>query len=146
MRFVAGFAGQACGMLVRVHLRESLRFSGVRFVTADAKHGGVEFGGRDRGVIGMFREWPVAGLAVDSRMPAILLLIQDVRMAAFAGLVAGEIHRPRGNLGDGISAIVSILSETLRHKKRAHPEKHQDADHENRGQPKQVACISEDIH
>src|ERR1035441_395217 len=46
-------------------------------------------------------------------MLAALLFSQDVRMAVFAGLVAGVVHRTGGGLGHGISAIVSILAETL---------------------------------
>jgi hypothetical protein len=94
----------------------------------------------------MFRQCSVARLAVDVRMPAALLFFKDIRMAVFASLMASEAHRVGSDFGQGISAVVSILSETLRHKKRTNPQKPKDANDENRGQPKQVPCILEGIH
>jgi len=116
-------------------------------VTPDAQHRRIEFGGLDRArVLGMFRQGSVARFAVDVRVPAALLFFEDIRMAIFASLVAGEVHRVGGDFGQGISAVVSILSEALWHKKRAHPKKREDADDENRYQPKEVSCILEGIH
>ena len=115
-------------------MRESFRFGGVSLVTADAQHGRVEFGGLDRSrILDMFCLGSVARFAVDVRMPAALLFFQDVRMAIFASLVAGEIHRASRDLGEGISAVMSVLSETLRHQERTHSHKRQAADHKNRG-------------
>src|SRR5450631_924430 len=94
----------------------------------------------------MFRQWSVARLAVDVHMLAALLFFQDVRMTVFASLVAGIVHGTGGDLRYGVSSVVSILSKTLRHKKRAHPHKRQAADDENRSHPKQVPRIFEDIH
>ena len=67
-------------------------------------------------------------------------------MAVFADLVAGEVHRPGGYVRQGISAIVSILSETLRHKKGTHSQKRQADDDENKGYPKEMPGIFEGIH
>ena len=96
-------------------LRKAFRLGGIRLVTADAQYGRVELRGLHRRVIGMLRQWSVTRLAVDLRMPAALLLLQDIRVAAFAGLMAGEVHGPGSNLADRISAIVTVLSETLWH-------------------------------
>jgi hypothetical protein len=79
-------------------------------------------------------------------MSAALLLFEDLGVAAFTGLMASEVHGTRGNLGDGIAAVVSVLSKALRHQKRAQPQKYQAADHENRSQPKEMPRIFEDIH
>jgi hypothetical protein len=94
----------------------------------------------------MFRQWSVTRLAVDLRMAATPLFLQNLRMAAFAHLVAGEVHRPGGNLAYGVSAVVSILSETLRYKELTHPQKQEAADNENCSQPEEVPCIFEGIH
>jgi hypothetical protein len=76
----------------------------------------------------MFCQWSVARLAVDVRMPAALLFFQDVRMTVFASLVAGKVYGSSGGLGQGISTVVSVLSEALRHQKRTHSHKRQAAD------------------
>lgn len=128
-------------------LRKSFRLGEVRFVTADAQHGRIEFGGLDRArVIGMFRLWSVARLAVDVHVLATLLLFQDIRMAVFASPMAGVVHGTGCDFGHGISAVVSILSETLRHEERTHSDKRQADDDENSGQPKEVSGIFEGIH
>jgi hypothetical protein len=129
------------------NVRESFRLGDVRLVTADAQNGGVESGGLDRArVICVFRQRPVAGLTIDVHMPAAFLFLQDVGVTVFASLVAGIVHGAGGDLRDGISAVVSILSKALWHKKRAHSHKRQAADDENRSQPKQVLRIFEGIH
>ena len=116
-------------------------------MTADAEHGRIEFRGLHRArVIDMLRLWSVARLAVDVHMLAALLLFQNVGVAVFASLVAGVVYWPSGDFGDGISAIVSILSETLRHQERTHSHKRQAADYENSGQSKEVPGIFEGIH
>jgi predicted RNA methylase len=84
----------------------------------------------------MFLLWSVARLAVDVHMLAALLLFQNVRVAVFASLVAGVVHGTSGDFGYGISAVVSVLSETLRHKERTHSYKRQAANDENSGHPK----------
>jgi hypothetical protein len=127
-------------------LREAFRLGGVCLVAADAQYSRVEFRGLNRRVIGVFRQWSVTRLAVDLHVAATPLLLQNVRMAAFADLVAGEIHGSGGNLADGISTVVSILSKTLRHQELTHSQKQQAADNENRSQPKEVPCIFEGIH
>lgn len=128
-------------------MRECFRFGDVGLVTADAQHSRVEFGGLHRArIVDVFREWPVARLAVDVHMLAALLLFQDLGMAVFAGPMAGKVHRASGDLGDGVSAVVSVLSETLRHKRRTHSQKHQATNDENNGQSKEVPGVFEGIH
>ena len=113
-------------------------------MTANAQHGRVEFGRLDRSrILDMFLQCSVARFAVDVRMPAALFLFQDVRMAIFASLVAGEVHRTSGDFGEGISAVVSVLSETLRHQQCTHSHQRQAADQKNRGQSKEVSGIFE---
>jgi hypothetical protein len=134
-------------VLGRSDLREVLRFGGIRFMTANAQHGGIKFGGLHRtGIIGMFRQGPVARFAVDVHMLAAVLFAQHVCVAVLAGLVAGKVHRASGDLAHGVSTIVSVLPETPGHKKCTHSHKHQAANDENRSQTKQVPSIFENIH
>jgi hypothetical protein len=73
----------------------------------------------------MFCQRSVARLAVDVGMLATLLFFQDIRVAVLAGLVAGELHRTGGDFSDGVSAVVSVLTEALRYERRSDSQKHQ---------------------
>ena len=144
---MAGITRQSRGVVGGSDLRKCFRFGGVGLVAADAQHGRVEFRGLDgTRVLDMFCLGSVARFAVDVRMAAAFLFLQDIGMAIFASLVAGKVHRTSSDLSEGIPAIVSVLSETLRHQKRPYSHKHQTADHENGGQPKQVPGIFEGSH
>ena len=67
-------------------------------------------------------------------------------MTVFASLMTGEVHWTGSHLGHGISAVVSILSETLRHKKRTNPQERQADDAENNSHTKKMPSVSEHIH
>ena len=58
---------------------------------------------------------PVASLASDHYMLAKFFLIDDVGVAAFAGLVSGKRNRSRRDLADRGPSIVAILPKTARH-------------------------------
>ena len=58
---------------------------------------------------------PVASLASDHYMLAKFFLINDVGVAAFAGLVSGKRNRPRRDLADRRPSIVAILPEAARY-------------------------------
>ena len=60
----------------------------------------------------MIGERAMASLTGDCDVLAGLLLVQDVRVAGFAGLMAGVNNGFRRNLGYGSSSEVSILAET----------------------------------
>jgi len=57
----------------------------------------------------------VASLASDHHMLAKFFLIDDVGVAAFAGLVPGKRNRPRHDLVDRGPSVVAILPETAGH-------------------------------
>ncbi len=61
----------------------------------------------------MTRQCAMASLAVDVRVFAALLYIQNVCMADLAGLVPSKLDRMCANFTDGRTAIVPILSEGL---------------------------------
>src|SRR5208337_512726 len=147
MRLMARIARHAGGVVDGSDLRKSLGLGDVRFVTADAQYRRVEFGGCHRSrIIDMFRQRSVACLAVDMRMFTALLFFQDIGMTVFASLMAGEVHRTGCHLGHGISAVVSILSETLRHKKRTYPQERQADDDGNNSHSKKMPSVFEHIH
>jgi len=81
----------------------------------------------------------MTGFAVYLRVHAALLHLLNVGVAGLTCLVTGEVDRMGGNLRDGSSAVMSILSETFRHKKAAYEQKRQCADCIQRGQSKKMS-------
>ncbi len=87
----------------------------------------------------MLCQWTMASFATDLSVHASLLHFLDVGVASLASLVAGEVDRMGGNLCDGSSAVMSILSETMRDKKSAYAQKRQCADCIERDQSKKMS-------
>lgn len=73
----------------------------------------------------MLRLRSMTGLAIHARVFAVLLLIEDVRMAALAGLMARELDRTRGDFRHCVGAIVPKLSEALWNQKSSNHEEYQ---------------------
>ncbi len=98
-------------------------------------------------VVRMLGQRSVAGFAIHVRVLAILLLLKDVGMAGFAGLVAGEIHGPGRDFRHCVAAVVPILARNF-----LGPETRGAAG--NRRMPaantpaksKKMSCILEGIH
>ena len=86
---VADRANQSAGMILGIHLGEPLRFGGTGFMTLRAKYGRVRFGRYEGNVLGVFRLWAVASLARDASMFFLGLLLEDIDVAGFTGLVPG---------------------------------------------------------
>lgn len=61
----------------------------------------------------MLALWAVTGFTRYVRVTAKLFLIDNVGVAAFADFVAGEGGCAGSDLGDGITAIVTVLSKAL---------------------------------
>ena len=99
MRLMTGVAGDPSGVIRRDNLREVLRLGSVCLVTAGAYDGCIQLLGLHRTrIIRMLSLGPVASLASDHYMPAKFFLIDDVGVAAFAGLVSGKRNRSRRDL------------------------------------------------
>ncbi len=94
----------------------------------------------------MLGQRSVAGLAIDVGVLTLGFLVEDVRVTGFAALVAGEVHWPGGNFGNSISAIVSVLSETLWDEKTTDEQKEEQAGKEDSSQAKEMSCVLEGIH
>jgi len=78
----------------------------------------------------MLRQGSVAGFAVYMRMLAVLLHVQNVRVAGLAGLVTRELYRVSGNITNGRAAIVTILPKGLGDNKPSYHQKQQKGEYE----------------
>src|SRR5271166_1814623 len=88
----------------------------------------------------------MAGLAVYVRVLAGILFGYHIRVAVFAGLMAGKLHRKTGNFAHCGPAIVSILPKAFGHIVMAHHKKHQESEDEKPRKPEKMACILERTH
>ena len=146
MRLVAGFAGDASGVLLGVDLREVFRLGRAGRMAADAEDSGVEFGRGDRRIVGVLGQRSVAGFAVDVRVLAVLLRVQNVRVAGFARIVAREVDGTGGHLRDRVPAVVPIFPKALRDNKVPDYEKYDEKEYEQKTEPEKMSCIFEKLH
>jgi hypothetical protein len=146
MRFVAGLAGKTAGMRVGVHLREALGFGCADRMTANTEHRGVELGRHDRGVVGMLCQRAMTGFAIYVHVLAVLLHCQNVCVTGLAGIVAGEVDRAGGDLSDGGSAVVAVLTEALWDNKVPDHEENEEGEYEQKSEPEKMSCIFEKLH
>jgi hypothetical protein len=146
VRFVAGLAGKAAGVLVGVDLGEAGRLGGAGRMTSDADDGGIEFGGHDRGVVGVILQRTMTSLAVDMLMFARLLGFGDVGMAGLAGGVPGEVEGLGRDLCDGGSTVVPILAEAFGDDEVANHQEDSEGDDEQEGKPEEMCYILEPTH
>ena len=144
---MAGFAGKAVGVVDRDNLREVSGLGRIRLVAADAEDRGIKPGrGQGSGIIRVPGQRPMAGFAIHVSVLATLFLVEDIGMAGFTGLMAGEIEWPGGDFGQRIAAIVSVLSETAGHHKASDNQKQDYARDEQSCQSEQMSRIFEGIH
>lgn len=144
---MAGFTGEAAGVVSRNDLRKALWFGGIGLVTAHAQHCRIELGGRQRGgVIGVFGKGTVACFAIHMRMFAVFLLIEDIGMAALTGVVSGVIHGPGRDFTESVAAVVPVLAETAGNEEFAKNEEQEDAGGEYPQQAKEMLRIFESVH
>lgn len=128
-------------------LRKRLGLRGIFLVAARAEDGGIKLGGcHGSGIIGVSGQGAVASFAVHVRVLALLLLPEDISMASLAGLMTGKLDWPGRHFGDGVAAVVPVLTEAFRDQETAHDEEQGDASDENPGQSKQMSGVLEDVH
>jgi len=94
----------------------------------------------------MFRQGTVARFAIYVRVPAVFLLVENVRVAGFASLMAGEVDGTGSDVGQRVPAIVAVLSKALRNHEAADSQKNEHAEQEDSGEPKKMACVFERVH
>ena len=116
---MTGIANHSAGMLLRIHLREPLRFGGAGFMALRAQHGRVRQSRHDGDrVLCMLGLRAMASLASDSGMFALGLHLQDIGVAGFAGLVPGVDDGQRRNFRDGVAAVMSDIPQSCAVRKR----------------------------
>ena len=137
---MARFARHSARVLGSIHLRETHRLSDVLLMAAGADHRRV---GQRRiqrgGIVGVNRQRSMAGLAIHVRMFPVALGFRYIRMAGFAGLMAGVTDRLGRQFAQRSAAIVSVLAERLRNKKSAQDEKSKNAGKKNGSQTEKMA-------
>ena len=147
MRLMAGLAHYAAGMIGADHLREILRFGNVCFMAAGTDHARIrQLRHHGSWIFGMLGKWTVAGLTVDARMFARLLQIRHIAVAILTGLMTSIGQGFIGKFGQGVAAIVAILSKALWNEVR--PDQQQYRSHQNKRyrQPDEVFGVFEFAH
>ena len=117
VRLVAGFAGQTIGVVRGTTWGKPLGLAALAAWQRDAENGCIQLWRvAPTRIVGVLGQRPMTGLAVHLRVLAALLHCRDVGVAGLASLMAREVDWTSGNLGDGVSAIVTVLSKALRNK------------------------------
>jgi hypothetical protein len=78
----------------------------------------------------VLRQRSMTRLAVHMRVLAFALHIKHIRVAGFAGLVTGELHRTGCNLTDRIAAIVPVLPKAAWNHVMSNDEKNDEGENE----------------
>ena len=94
----------------------------------------------------MAGKWAMAGLAIHMRVLAGFLHIQHVRMAVFARLMPGKLHRTRRDFSNSIAAIVAVLPETTRYHVSPDHKEHNEGENEESRETEKMPGIPEDAH
>lgn len=144
---MAGLAGDAIRVIGRVHLREAFWLGSGRGVTTRAEDGCIGLRRSDRcGIVGMFCESPVTGLAVYMRVLPFAFGIGYIAVAGFAGFVAGELYRMSGDVCDGVAAVVAVLTEAFGNDIASDDEKDDEGQNKEPREAEQMPCILKDVH
>lgn len=146
MRLVTGIAGNAAGVLSRVHLREVFGASGAGPMAAFAESRHLGLAGIDGRIVGMLGERTVAGFAVDVGVHPRGFGLRDIGMAGFAGLMTGEVEGFGRDFCDGCAAVVPVLSEAVRDDRGANDYEGQRAGEIDSGQTEEMSRIPKDTH
>jgi len=82
------------------NLREAFGLGRISLMAANAKNCSIEFSGSFGGrIVGVLGQSPVAGLAINVRVLAGLLLVEYIGVAGLASLMTGEMDWPGRDLG-----------------------------------------------
>src|SRR6516162_6411256 len=133
-------------MVLGGHLRKPLWLGATGLVTAHTENSHIEFLRRDRGIIRVTGERPVAALAAHSRMLPFRFYVQHIRMAGLACLVSRKRNGAGCNFPQRVSAEMSIAAKTMRNQQAPCNHKQDEANNENKGKPEQVLCVFEFFH
>jgi len=121
---MTALAELAAGMSLGINLREALRLGDIFGMAANAKVCDVElFRSETAGVVPVFVERPVAGLAVDLSVDTVSFAVGYIGVTALAGLVTRVGDRMPRDLRQGVAAVVTVLAKTLREESAAQDDK-----------------------
>jgi len=139
---MTGGARDVTEMLLRIDLREACVLAIPLHVAGQAERAWVErlrfwfeFAAR------MFREGAVTGFAIDVRVPAVFLRLDDIAMADGACFVAGEADRPCANLIECSGAIEAVQPEIRWHQHLSNDQKDEEPKREDRADPNDVLVV-----
>ena len=139
-------AGHAAGMLGGHNLGKSSWLGGVFFVATPAEVGDVgQLRNVGHRVIGVFRQWAVAGFASDVRVTTGCASFAFVLMTEQAGILAGKGH---GVCASGIQRrrpVVAILPECLGNHYRTDDQENAQRGQQNQRRPEKMARIMEKL-
>jgi len=113
-------------------------------MTAGADDGRIQLGRGDRcRIVGMLGQGAMAGLAGNSHMPTLLLLIDDVGVAGFANFVAGKSGGPGRGFRDGSAAVMTVLAKAARNDCNPQNQEHGQQYHNDHGKPDEMFYVLE---
>ncbi len=147
MRLVAGVARQSAGMIGSHDLRKILRLCGIGFVAAGADDCRIKLW-RDHipGIVRVLSLRAMASLAGNDDVLALPLLLNHICVAGLANFVSGVRSGTSGDLGNGGSAIMSILTETLGHNRGSQQREGDQGERHDDREPNQVFQIFEHVY
>lgn len=88
----------------------------------------------------------MARFAIDMCVPAGTLLLDDVGVTVFAGVMAGKVHRASCGLTYRVASIMAILAKALGNQVSSHSQEDDPADRKHSGQSEQVPGLFERTH
>ena len=125
-------------------LRKSLRLGAIGLVTARADHSRVGQLWFDSGrIVSVLALRSVAGFAGNVGMTAQLFLVDDIGVAGFADVVAGEGWSASRDLGDGGTAIVAVLAKALGHDGGTQQDEDRQENDDDNGETDEMLCVLE---
>jgi len=146
MGLMAGIAGDPAGVIRSYDLRESPWLSAVGFMAAGADDGRVQlWRSHRRRIVGMLGQASMASLAGNHHMLALLLLLDDVGMASFAGIVSGKSNGMGCRLCDSSAAVVAVLPKATRHHRNSQNEEYCQQHYDDNGQPDKMFYVLEQV-
>ena len=102
-------------MLRRDHLRKTLGFGGIGFVTAHAEYGSVgKLWYNGAGILNVPRQRSVTSFTPDIGVLALIFRLNLVCVTSLTGLVAGKFDGTRSNVVHGCGPKVAVFAEIAR--------------------------------
>ena len=115
-------------------------------MTLRAEHRRVWLGRNDGEVRRVLRLGAVAGLACDSSVFTLGLLLGDIDVARFTRLVPGVDDGQRSNLRNGVTPVMPVLAKAVRDEIGSNTEKREGPDHKHGCDAEQMFDVLHDCY